>query len=404
MKGLRFLKVPAGIALGASAFILVVDLLLSPLYVRGSGQGVLSHLNGVSFLLALPGTFIAIAAGVREGHHTTQGAWWLVLVANFLILTALLAIVVAISRLPGLFIRRPEADANGQPPAPLVTRRRLLLSGAGVVAAGGIAGYAMSVATRRYEITHRTIPIRGLPPELAGLRIVQLTDIHHGPWIPLPHVRAVVAATNALDADLVLLTGDYVHRSAVYIDPVVAALAGLRARVGVLGVLGNHDWWESASATRKAFTDAHIPLIDNTRRFVTTDRTLAGDAATGLCIAGVGDYYEDQQLYRDALGGVPEAMPRLLLSHNPDVAEDPEFIRSALRVDLMLSGHTHGGQIRIPLLGSPFVPSRYGEKYARGLVQGPACPVFICRGVGHSVLPARFGVAPEVAVLTLQPA
>jgi hypothetical protein len=279
----------------------------------------------------------------------------------------------------------------------------LLAASAGVVAAGGV-GYVTSVATRNYEITRRTIAIRGLPPELAGLRIVQLTDIHHGPWIPLSHVRGVVSATNELHADLVLLTGDYVHRSPAYIEPVAAVLGGLRARIGVLGVLGNHDWWESAPITRKAFAAAGIPLIDNARRFVTSDRTLAAEADAGLCIAGVGDYYEDRQLYGEALGGVPDAVPRILLSHNPDVAEDPAFLSSGLRVDLMLSGHTHGGQIYVPGLGTPGVPSRYGQKYASGLVQGPACPVYICRGVGHTVLPVRIGVPPEVAVIELETA
>jgi predicted MPP superfamily phosphohydrolase len=95
-------------------------------------------------------------------------------------------------------------------------------------------------------------------------------------------------------------------------------------------------------------------------------------------------------------------MPRLLLSHNPDVAEEKAFVGSGLRVDLMVSGHTHGGQIYIPGLGAPFVPSRYGQKYAQGLVQGPTCPVFVCRGLGLSTLPLRVGVPPEIAVLELR--
>ena len=116
---------------------------------------------------------------------------------------------------------------------------------------------------------------------------------------------------------------------------------------------------------------------------------------------GVGDLWTDQQRYDDALGGVPSSMPRLLLSHNPDVAEDAALRDPSRRVDLMLSGHTHGGQIYVPFMGTPVVPSRYKGKYARGLVQGPAFPVFVCRGVGHTVMPVRVGIRPELAVIEL---
>jgi predicted MPP superfamily phosphohydrolase len=144
-------------------------------------------------------------------------------------------------------------------------------------------------------------------------------------------------------------------------------------------------------------------MLDNARCFLGSNRTLQALASRGLCFAGVGDLYQDRQDYQAALGGLPAAMPRLLLSHNPDVAEEKRFIASGLRVDLMLCGHTHGGQVRIPLVGTPVVPSRYGQKYAAGLVRGPVCSVFICRGVGLSVLPVRMGVRPEVAILELKP-
>jgi predicted MPP superfamily phosphohydrolase len=95
-------------------------------------------------------------------------------------------------------------------------------------------------------------------------------------------------------------------------------------------------------------------------------------------------------------------MPRLLLSHNPDAAEDPRFLRARHRVDLMLSGHTHGGQVRLPVVGAPVIPSKYGQKYAAGLVQGPRCPVYVSRGLGLSGLPVRFGVPPEIVLFELQ--
>jgi uncharacterized protein len=286
---------------------------------------------------------------------------------------------------------------------PRVSRRRMLIGGAaGALAGGAAVVYPMSIATRRFEVTRRTIAIRDLPPSLSGLRIVQLSDIHHGPWIPLSHVRHIVNTTNALSPDLILLTGDYVHRSPAYCVPVVGALAYLRATIGIVGVLGNHDWWEDGPLLQREFLRAGIPLIDNTRKVLTLDRRIVDDAREGLCLAGVGDLYTDRQDYEGALGDLPGAMPRLLLSHNPDVVEARDLLQGEYRVDLMLSGHTHGGQVYIPGLGTPIVPSQFGQKYASGLVQGPACPVFISRGLGHTVLPMRVRVAPELAVIELQ--
>ena len=135
---------------------------------------------------------------------------------------------------------------------------------------------------------------------------------------------------------------------------------------------------------------------------LTPERRLVPAADAGLAVAGVGDLWEDRQDYQRALGGLPGSMPRLLLSHNPDLAEQAEFIRSGLRVDLMLSGHTHGGQVRLPGLGAPISSSRFGQKYSQGLVEGPVCRVFVCRGIGVSAFPLRLGVPPEIAVLELQ--
>jgi predicted MPP superfamily phosphohydrolase len=271
------------------------------------------------------------------------------------------------------------------------------------LAAGGVGAvwaYSFLIETRWFEVTRRTIPLRGLPASLDGLRIVQVTDIHHGPTLSLDYVRRVVDATNALDPDLILLTGDYVYRSPVYIEPVVAELSRLRGRGGVIGVLGNHDWWHDAARTRRAFADIKVPLIDNDRLFLTPDRTLVRRppaAGEGLCVAGVGDYMEDVIRCDDALGGVPDAMPRLLLSHNPDVAEDTRL--KDHRVDLMLCGHTHGGQCWVPGIGTPITASRFGSKYARGLVNGPFCDVFTSRGIGTTVLPLRFAIRPEISVI-----
>lgn len=406
------------------AFVAVVDLALHPMYARGVGQRWISHANGLSTMLSLPGLMLVVLPGLRQGEHTSTWVWAVMQGMNFALYTLVVATVLAGWRTVARYVRRdvqpatrevdapapdnhmqatPAQDALAPPAgAPRLTRRKLLTGGVGGLAAGAIAVYPMSIATRHFQISRRTFAVRDLPPALDGLRLVQLTDIHHGPWIPIEHVRTIVETANALEPDVILLTGDYVHRSAAYITPVVEALAQLRAKIGIVGVLGNHDWWEHGPHTQDEFARVGIPLIDNGRRFVTPDRRLV-DRSTdgGLCLAGVGDLYADEQRFEDALGGLSGAMPRLLLSHNPDVAENRELFIADYRVDLMLSGHTHGGQICLPGLGTPIVPSEFGQRYAAGLVQGPACPVFISRGLGHSVLPVRVGVSPEMAVIEL---
>jgi predicted MPP superfamily phosphohydrolase len=260
-------------------------------------------------------------------------------------------------------------------------------------------GYSLVLEPRRLDVSRRVIHLRDLPPSLDGLRAVQLSDVHHGPWFSLARVRELVETANDLRPDLVLLTGDYVLSSPVYIEPVAAELARLRPRIATVAVLGNHDWYQSAAMTRDEFARWGIPVIDNDRRVLTPERRLVAEAEAGLALCGVGDLLKDRPDYRRALAGLPGDMPRVLLSHNPDVAEEPELTGSGLRVDLIVSGHTHGGQIKLPFVGAPVSGSWYGEKYREGLVQGPVCPVFICRGIGVVGLPLRVGVTPEMAVL-----
>jgi predicted MPP superfamily phosphohydrolase len=296
----------------------------------------------------------------------------------------------------------PSAATSPKPAgAPWLITRRTVLTGA---VAG--AAYACLGQLRAVEVTRHRFAIRGLPAPLAGLRVVHLTDLHHGPWMPIDFIRRVVDDTNALNPDLVVLTGDYVLDSPKFIQPIVDELRRLRGRVGVVATLGNHDWWEGGVQCMRAFEAAGIPLIDNNRVFVTGDRTLSrtiglADRRHALCVAGFGDLWEGEPNYRSALHDLPEAMPRLVLSHNPDSAEHDRLLRWSPRIDLMLSGHTHGGQVSVPGYGPPVTLSRYGQKYASGLVQGPICPVYVSRGIGTTVAPIRFGVRPEMAVFEL---
>lgn len=256
----------------------------------------------------------------------------------------------------------------------------------------------------RLLVRHFRVQIVGLPHSLAGLRIAHLTDLHHGPWVSAELIVETVNLVNRLRPDLVLLTGDYVSSHPRYLLPGIRALAQLRPRIATLGVLGNHDWWVGAQHRRADFARCGIGLIDRTRLFLTPEWQLSSEPRPrGLCFSGIGDYWEDQLRPSETFAGVPSAMPRIVLSHNPDVAEDPCLLSCGERVDLMLAGHTHGGQVRLPSLPWAYAPSRYGTKYLGGWVQAPEFPVFVSVGVGSTGIPLRFGVAPEVVIFDLYP-
>lgn len=300
------------------------------------------------------------------------------------------------------YARRLRSAENEPEKSSFVARRQFLvrstLSTAGMVM-GGVGGYAAFVEPGELRVRHYVQAITGLPWSLHGISLVQISDTHYGPFTSLRYLEGVVESANRLRPDLMVLTGDYVHMTPRSIKPGVELLEGLRASFGCVAVLGNHDHWEGAKACRKVFRRIGIPLIDNDRMFLTdSGLTERGDRGRSLCIAGVGDLWTDRVSPPDALGGVADETPRLLLSHNPDVAENfsPDF-----RVDLMLSGHTHGGQVRLPIIGAPTSMTKYGEKYLGGLCHGPLFPVIVSRGIGMTAVPVRFRVPPELCKITL---
>ena len=299
-------------------------------------------------------------------------------------------------------IRPDRVQANDKSDAPGVTRRRFLgLAGtsAGLAIPGGAGAYSILIAPQRVRVESYQFPIRDLPASLYGLRIVHLSDLHYGPFVTRRYLEYAVALVSDLAPDLVILTGDYSHKSPEAIEPGIEVLQSLRARLGIVAVLGNHDYWEGADATAAALERIHIPVLTNAHRYLTSSGLHAEHSAgQSLCIAGVDDLWEGQPSLSQALDRVPDDIPRIVLSHNPDVAE---HVTEGIRVDLLCAGHTHGGQVRLPVLGTPVIPSAFGKKYAGGLCAGPHCPVLVSRGIGMAMLPIRFGVPPEVGVIEL---
>jgi uncharacterized protein len=270
--------------------------------------------------------------------------------------------------------------------------RRKFLKRAGLAALGAATAGAVYpfLEAKWCRVLRQTVALPNLPSPFRGTTVALLADVHHGPYVPLSYIRHVVEMTNALEPDIVALAGDYVHQSDVYIAPGIAELGRLKARMGRFAVRGNHDNREFSATSQAALVEAKLPDLNNTGVWLEY-------RGARLRIAGVGDLWTDMQDPSAALGDATRDDAVILLSHNPDFVES---IRDP-RVGLVLSGHTHGGQVVVPGFGAPIVPSRYGQKYLHGLVRGPCTQVFVTRGVGTITPPVRFLCRPEIVLITL---
>lgn len=255
------------------------------------------------------------------------------------------------------------------------------------------------------EITETQVFLSRLPALHDGLKIVHLTDIHLSLFTSIEEVCRVVNLANLLEPDLVALTGDYVTYSPTYIWPVAQALGRLRARLGVYAVLGNHDFRAGADEVTRALEDHHIVVLRNAH----CPLPLGGSpgakpkehgvdtARSALWIVGVDDLWVAHPDLGKALRSIPRRDPKILLCHNP------EAIGEAAQhgIDLMLSGHTHGGQVRLPLLRSLY-RSIPGERFIDGWNQLGGTQIYVSRGIGKVVVPVRVACPPEITCLCLR--
>ena len=240
------------------------------------------------------------------------------------------------------------------------------------------------------EVTETTIWLKRLPALFDGLKIVHLTDIHHSLFTPIEDVERVVHLANRLDPDLVALTGDYVTASPSYIWPVAQALGRLRARRGVFAVLGNHDFQVEPGEITRALRAQRIRVLRNTPYAV---RSLGST----LWLVGVDDLWWGSDDLAAALRAVPSRDSKILLCHNPLGI----WRASRYGVDFMLSGHTHGGQVRLPGLRSLY-RSKLGEKFVEGWNRLDGTQIYVNRGIGKVVVPIRVACPAEIACLRLR--
>jgi hypothetical protein len=281
---------------------------------------------------------------------------------------------------------------HAKPPGRQTSRRgffkRALLGASGLA----LAGLAYSAIEAGWiTIERRRIVVPRLPAAWNGTTLAQLTDLHHGPYTGLAYIERIVELTNSLRPELICITGDLVHTDPRYVAPCIQALSSLQASLGVFTVPGNHDYYEGIDRWHTALAETSIHNLTNTGIWLEKQ-------GQGIRLAGVDDLWNGRPDLGSALGTMSRAETSLLLCHNPDFVET--HLRD-VRVGLVLSGHTHGGQVVLPLVGAPLVPSRFGQKYLHGLVQGPVAQVYVSRGLGTVTPPLRFCAPPELTLIEL---
>ncbi len=299
----------------------------------------------------------------------------------------------------------------------MITRRGFLkFVGGGFVASVMLGGYAFAVEPlyRLCLTRYRFTPANWTPG--LKLKIALIADVHAcKPWMTIERIEEIVTQTNALKPDLILLLGDYsagmnLVTNYVHSSEWAPALANLDAPLGRYAILGNHDWWEDNNAQKtgqgptfgqRALEKAGVPVFEN-------DAVRLEKDGFPFWLAGLGDqlallphrkfgraYWRGVDDIENTLGKITDDAPALLMAHEPDI-----FPEIPSRISLTMSGHTHGGQLR--LFGySPVVPSRFNNRYAYGHIVEGSRHLLVSGGLGCSIMPVRFGVPPEIVLLEL---
>lgn len=264
-----------------------------------------------------------------------------------------------------------------------------------------MVGYGFLIGRERYHVNEVSVPLTGLPPELDGLRLLQLTDLHASAFMPVPEIRRIVGLAREIKADLVLHTGDFLTSQGDPLEAAVEELSRVEASYGRFGCLGNHEIYARATDTAtKLFAERGVRILRG-------ENVVLDINGAQLNLIGV-DYQRQprgnslEEGEKGYLRGV-EALARpgltnILLSHNPN-----PFLRAVeLGIDLTIAGHTHGGQVQVEILDTRWSPARFMTPFINGLYQRGGKQLYVSPGLGTVGAPVRINVPPEITLLTLR--
>ncbi|QJD85573.1 metallophosphoesterase [Cohnella herbarum] len=278
-----------------------------------------------------------------------------------------------------------------------ISRRQFLKKsmqwGGGLIGLASLSGaYSRWIEPTWLEVKSVEVTLSNLPRSFARLRIVHFSDVHFGEYSEPELLTELVKQTQQLKPDLICFTGDLIDYSTSYISEAIALFSRLRAPYGQYAVLGNHDVFANRRPVTQGLSQAGFHVLHNEHIALTKGEEK-------LYIAGIDDPWVGKPDIDRALLRIPEGACKILLAHEPDFAD--EYGR--LPIDLQLSGHSHGGQVRIPFIGALYTPP-YGSKYPHGLYRIPdsRLQVYTTRGIGMTRLPIRFNCRPELTVITLK--
>lgn len=289
-----------------------------------------------------------------------------------------------------------------------INRRQFLrygiLAGSGMVVGKGIFN------TSRFQIenTNVNISIPGLPDNFKGIKIALLGDFHSSPIVSRGLLDRAAWLTMQAKPDIIFFVGDFVsevfkvYRGSFhklndkYLYRLSDALSAMNAPMGIYGVLGNHDFWYGPEGV-KSITS--VLSEKNKVQWLRNRSTIITRAGQEIALVGVDDYWHDCCSINEAGKDLDKDITKILLSHNPDVNFAIDSYR--IKIDLVLCGHTHGGQISLPFIGAPFTSSQAGQKYVSGLVRDGQRQTYVTRGVGHLMIPVRYNCPPDVTIITL---
>ncbi len=296
----------------------------------------------------------------------------------------------------------------------VLSRKTAYIAGGLIAIALVCLAYSYFIEPNRLVVTEKELRIKGWDRAFDGLKIALISDIHGGSnGSSADQIRRVVATTNALEPDVIVLLGDYVSQAhtdqaienrplKMPISEVADNLSGLKAKYGVFAVLGNHDGWYGDSSVAAELNRVGYRVLQN-------EIAVIHQNGVPLRLLGLKDHLQLDSwrafdgTVRSAVAASPKEGQIIVLEHSPDIL----FILNYWKhlnphLKLMLAGHTHGGQVWLPIVGAPIVPSSLGQKYAKGHVHEEGIDMFVTSGVGTSILPFRFLVPPEVALLTIR--